>query len=69
MTLCKIAKALIAAVTFTLLGCSEQTQNITPPETKTKTHLINTDPSRLDIYTNFKLTTDLTHLSDNQKKC
>ncbi|MDN3379932.1 MULTISPECIES: Zn-dependent hydrolase [unclassified Pseudoalteromonas] len=75
MTLNKISQALIFCGAAFLSACSEQA--VTPktdaavaekaPATTDSPQLINADADRLAIYTDFSLTTDLTHLSDNQK--
>lgn len=80
MTINKISQALILSGAVFLSACSEQTP---PPKTESavdvekKTaatsvkpgiELVNAEPNRLDIYTDFTLTTDLSHLSANQKK-
>ena len=78
MTLNKISQALILSGAVFLGACSDQqaTTSQTKPaaeQTKQTTEqnnpqLINTEKSRLDIYTDFTLTSDLSHLSDNQKQ-
>ena len=72
MTLNQISKALVLCGAAFLSACSDQAS--TPYSDTTvqdKTHvspqLINADSDRLAIYTDFSLTTDLSHLSDNQK--
>ncbi|HEA15018.1 MAG TPA: Zn-dependent hydrolase [Pseudoalteromonas prydzensis] len=76
MTLNKISQALILSGAVFLSACSEQAStsktsaDVAPPVKQTQAsgpQLINTAASRLDIYTDFSLTTDLSHLSDNQK--
>ena len=76
MTLNKISQALILSGAIFLSACSDQANtskasaDTAAPVKQTQdrgTQLINTDASRLDIYTDFSLTTDLSHLSDNQK--
>lgn len=76
MTLNKISQALILSGAVFLSACSEQAStsktsaDVATPVTQTQVggpQLINADASRLDIYTDFSLTTDLSHLSDNQK--
>ncbi|WP_283710208.1 dipeptidyl-peptidase 3 family protein [Pseudoalteromonas prydzensis] len=76
MTLNKISQALILSGAVFLSACSEQAStsktsaDVATPVTQTQAsgpQLINADASRLDIYTDFSLTTDLSHLSDNQK--
>ncbi|GGF09208.1 dipeptidyl-peptidase 3 family protein [Pseudoalteromonas gelatinilytica] len=78
MTLNKISQALILSGAVFLGACSDQqaTSSQTKPaaeQTKQSTEqnnpqLINAEKSRLDIYTDFTLTSDLSHLSDNQKQ-
>lgn len=78
MTLNKISQALILSGAVFLGACSDQqaTTSQTQPaaeQTKQSTEqnnpqLINADENRLDIYTDFTLTSDLSHLSDNQKQ-
>lgn len=84
MTLNKISQALILSGAVFLGACSDQqaTTSQTKPaaeqtkqtkQTKQTTEqnnpqLINAEKSRLDIYTDFTLTSDLSHLSDNQKQ-
>ncbi|MDK9684976.1 dipeptidyl-peptidase 3 family protein [Pseudoalteromonas shioyasakiensis] len=78
MTLNKISRALILSGAVFLGACSDQqaTTSQTKPaaeQTKQTTEqnnpqLINAEKSRLDIYTDFTLTSDLSHLSDNQKQ-
>ena len=76
MTLNKISQALILSGAIFLSACSEQAStsktsaDVATPTKQTQTsgpQLINADANRLDIYTDFSLTTDLSHLSDNQK--
>ena len=76
MTLNKISQALILSGAVFLSACSEQAStaktaaDVATPVKQTQAsgpQLINADASRLDIYTDFSLTTDLSHLSDNQK--
>ncbi len=78
MTLNKISQALILSGAVFLGACSDEqaTTSQTKPaaeQTKQSTEqnnpqLINAEKSRLDIYTDFTLTSDLSHLSDNQKQ-
>ncbi|RJE73722.1 Zn-dependent hydrolase [Pseudoalteromonas sp. MSK9-3] len=72
MKLSKISLALVLAGTFTLGACSDNTskpaQSSTSEATSHDYTLVNTHQSRLDIYTEVTLTTDLSHLNDNQKK-
>ena len=76
MTLNKISQALILTGAVFLSACSDQASTpkaSTDAAASTKQvqdsgpQLVNADTSRLDIYTDFSLTTDLSHLSDNQK--
>lgn len=76
MTLNKISQALILSGAVFLSACSEQAStsktsaDVATPVKQTQAsgpQLINTAASRLEIYTDFSLTTDLSHLSDNQK--
>ncbi|NMM39975.1 dipeptidyl-peptidase 3 family protein [Pseudoalteromonas arctica] len=75
MTLNKISQALILTGAVFLSACSDQTSapkasNAAAPTKQVQNsgpQLINADTNRLDIYTGFSLTTDLSHLSDNQK--
>ena len=76
MTLNKISQALILTGAIFLSACSDQASapkasNTAAALTKqvqdSGPQLVNADTSRLDIYTDFSLTTDLSHLSDNQK--
>ncbi len=78
MTLNKISHALILSGAVFLGACSDQ--QATPSQTKpaaeqttqnteeNNPQLINADRNRLDIYTDFTLTSDLSHLNDNQKQ-
>ncbi|WP_281546584.1 Zn-dependent hydrolase [Pseudoalteromonas sp. PAR1] len=75
MTLNKISQALILSGAVFLGACSEQpaTSSEAKPSTEQSAkennpQLINIDRNRLDIYTDFTLTSDLSHLSDNQKQ-
>ncbi|MEZ7276698.1 Zn-dependent hydrolase [Pseudoalteromonas sp. 68 DY56-GL68] len=78
MTLNKISQALILSGAVFLGACSNEqatTSQTKPTAQQTKQiteennpQLINADKSRLDIYTDFTLTSDLSHLSDNQKQ-
>ena len=72
MKLSKISLALVLAGTFTLAACSDNTskpaQSSTSEATGHDYTLVNTHQSRLDIYTEVTLNTDLSHLNDNQKK-
>jgi len=78
MTLNKISQALILSGAVFLGACSDQqatTSQTQPAAEQTKQsieqnnpQLINADENRLDIYTDFTLTSDLSHLSDNQKQ-
>ncbi|MEI5640824.1 MULTISPECIES: dipeptidyl-peptidase 3 family protein [unclassified Pseudoalteromonas] len=71
----KISAAVALATSLTLFGCSEpQQQNSTQTAAEQSAtadsgyQLVNADRDRLDIYTQVTLKTDLSHLSDNQKK-
>lgn len=74
MNLNKISQAIMLSGIVFLSACSEQAPS-SSNKTTVKTEqvkpvgptLINTDKQRLDIYTDFSLQTDLSHLSDNQK--
>lgn len=73
MTVSKINQALFFASTIILTACSKpieslQENSITSKGNNDAFRLINTDESRLDIYTEVTLTSDLSHLNDNQKK-
>lgn len=78
MTLNKISQALILSGAVFLGACSDEqasTSQTKPAAEQTKQsteqnnpQLINAEKSRLDIYTDFTLTSDLSHLSDNQKQ-
>ncbi|MCQ8879094.1 Zn-dependent hydrolase [Pseudoalteromonas shioyasakiensis] len=77
MTLNKISQALVFCGAAFLSACSEHAvtpktdapvaEKTTPAATATSPQLINADTDRLAIYTDFSLTTDLSHLSENQK--
>jgi hypothetical protein len=74
MILNKISQAIAISGIALLSACSEQAPSSdtqTPAKAaiakETMTQLINTQPERLGIYTDFTLTADLSHLSDNQK--
>ncbi|GLX77172.1 hypothetical protein tinsulaeT_05120 [Thalassotalea insulae] len=56
--------SIILLATSTLSGCNEKTVSVNPQSPQ----LLDSYQSRLDIYTPVTLTTDLSHLSDNQKK-
>ncbi|MBH0058171.1 Zn-dependent hydrolase [Pseudoalteromonas sp. SWXJZ94C] len=79
MILNKISQAIMLSGVVFLSACSEQAPSSTD-NTTAKTEqsskaenkqmgpqLINADQQRLDIYTDFSLQSDLSHLSDNQK--
>lgn len=79
MTINKISQALILSGAVFLGACSEQApspkvESTADVEQKAATpvkpgiELVNAEQSRLDIYTDFTLTSDLSHLSANQKK-
>ena len=63
MKLSKIA-AVIVLATASLTGCNEPTSSEKPPSAQ----LIGEYNNRLDIYKQVTLSTDLSHLSTNQKK-
>ncbi len=77
MTLNKISQALVFCGAAFLSACSEHAvtpktdapvaEKTAPAATATSPQLINADTDRLAIYTDFSLTTDLSHLSENQK--
>ncbi|WP_372760104.1 Zn-dependent hydrolase [Pseudoalteromonas sp.] len=74
MNLNKISQAILLSGVVFLSACSEQAPSSTAaPQVKTEPAqsasptLVNIDRQRLDIYTDFSLETDLSHLSDNQK--
>ncbi|TMO70397.1 dipeptidyl-peptidase 3 family protein [Pseudoalteromonas aurantia] len=72
MKLSKISLALFLASTFALGACSDNTSKpAQSSNSEAQSHhytLVNTNQSRLDIYTEVTLNTDLSHLNDNQKK-
>ncbi|WP_462153981.1 dipeptidyl-peptidase 3 family protein [Pseudoalteromonas piscicida] len=73
-----ISVAIALATGLTLTGCSEPSTSSEKPNAQTEQAQANTEQSgyklvnasqeRLDIYTPVTLKTDLSHLSDNQKK-
>ena len=76
MILNKISQAILLSGIVFLSACSEQapSSNNTPQssaptasQTPSGPTLVNIDRQRLDIYTDFSLQSDLSHLSDNQK--
>ena len=76
MNLNKISQAILLYGAVFLSACSEQApsssntaQNSTPAASTAPSGptLVNIDRQRLDIYTDFSLQSDLSHLSDNQK--
>ncbi|WP_213611015.1 Zn-dependent hydrolase [Pseudoalteromonas sp.] len=76
MILNKISQAILLSGVILLSACSEQAptssstaQNSasTASQTPSGPALVNIDRQRLDIYTDFSLKSDLSHLSDNQK--
>jgi hypothetical protein len=76
MNLNKISQAILLSGAVFLSACSEQApsssntaQNSTPAASTAPSGptLVNIDRQRLDIYTDFSLQSDLSHLSDNQK--
>ncbi|NOU52587.1 Zn-dependent hydrolase [Pseudoalteromonas sp. JBTF-M23] len=72
MRLSKISQALIVASTLALSACSDPASNSPKAQSAQQEQpsyaLVNTPQSRLDIYTEVTLKTDLSHLSDNQKQ-
>ncbi|CAH9049470.1 hypothetical protein PSECIP111951_01316 [Pseudoalteromonas holothuriae] len=72
MRLSKISQALIIASTLALSACSDPASTANKvqgsQQKQPSYELINTPQSRLDIYTEVTLQTDLSHLSNNQKK-
>ncbi|WP_105253795.1 dipeptidyl-peptidase 3 family protein [Pseudoalteromonas sp. T1lg75] len=72
--LSKISQAIMLGGLVALSGCSKQQPQssneavVEQAPSNAAVELINIAPSRLDIYTDFELNTDLTHLSGNQKK-
>jgi len=76
MNLNKISQAILLSGAVFLSACSEQApsssntaQNSTPAASTAPSGptLVNIDRQRLEIYTDFSLQSDLSHLSDNQK--
>ncbi|MBT2150932.1 Zn-dependent hydrolase [Pseudoalteromonas sp. SCSIO 43095] len=76
MNLNKISQAILLSGIVFLSACSEQapSSNNTPQSSAPTASqapsgptLVNIDRQRLDIYTDFSLQSDLSHLSDNQK--
>ncbi|MDN3485252.1 Zn-dependent hydrolase [Pseudoalteromonas sp. APC 3224] len=76
MILNKISQAILLSGAVFLSACSEQApsssntpQSSAPTASQTPSGpaLVNIDRQRLDIYTDFSLQSDLSHLSDNQK--
>jgi len=76
MNLNKISQAILLSGIVFLSACSEQapSSNNTPQssaptasQAPSGSTLVNIDRQRLDIYTDFSLQSDLSHLSDNQK--
>ena len=72
MILNKISQAILLSGVVFLSACSDKPSS--PAETTSQTpvkvmgpELINVDEQRLNIYTDFSLQSDLSHLSDNQK--
>ncbi|NKC17827.1 Zn-dependent hydrolase [Pseudoalteromonas sp. S4498] len=73
-----ISVAIALATGLTLTGCSEPSTSSEKPSSQTEQvqkdvkqsgyKLVNASQERLDIYTPVTLETDLSHLSDNQKK-
>ncbi|WP_417438431.1 dipeptidyl-peptidase 3 family protein [Idiomarina sp.] len=60
----------LAPLALVLMGCSEPQTTIQSPDSEQKGHyeLVEGTEQRLDIYTPYQLKTDLSHLSDEQKK-
>ena len=76
MILNKISQAILLSGIVFLSACSEQapSSNNTPQSSAPTASqapsgptLVNIDRQRLDIYTDFSLQSDLSHLSENQK--
>jgi hypothetical protein len=76
MILNKISQAILLSGIVFLSACSEQapSSNNTPQssaptasQAPSEPTLVNIDRQRLDIYTDFSLQSDLSHLSENQK--
>ncbi|KPH90188.1 Zn-dependent hydrolase [Pseudoalteromonas undina] len=76
MILNKISQAILLSGIVFLSACSEQAPSSsntpqssaqTASQTPSGPALVNIDRQRLDIYTDFSLQSDLSHLSDNQK--
>ncbi|GAP74068.1 nudix hydrolase 3 [Pseudoalteromonas sp. SW0106-04] len=71
--LSKISQALLISSVFALGACSKQPQSTTEQtaasaQPSSGPELINIERERLNIYTDFELNTDLSHLSGNQQK-
>lgn len=60
----------LAPLALILMGCSEPQNTTKSPDNEQKSHyeLVEGTEQRLDIYTPYQLKTDLSHLSDEQKK-
>ncbi|MBL4856316.1 MAG: Zn-dependent hydrolase [Idiomarina sp.] len=60
----------LAPLALVLMGCSEPQTTTQSPDSEQKGHyeLVEGTEQRLDIYTPYQLKTDLSHLSDEQKK-
>ncbi|MGO1328164.1 MAG: dipeptidyl-peptidase 3 family protein [Idiomarina loihiensis] len=60
----------LAPLALVLMGCSEPQTTTQSPDSEQKSHyeLVEGTEQRLDIYTPYQLKTDLSHLSDEQKK-
>lgn len=60
----------LAPLALILMGCSEPQTTTQSPDGEQKSHyeLVEGTEQRLDIYTPYQLKTDLSHLSDEQKK-
>ncbi|KZX01742.1 hypothetical protein JL49_03790 [Pseudoalteromonas luteoviolacea] len=72
MKLSKLSSAILVATGFLVSACSQQTAESTKSQ-QTSTDSVsytlqNIDKQRLDIYTEVTLTSDLSHLNDNQQK-
>ncbi|OCQ20495.1 Zn-dependent hydrolase [Pseudoalteromonas luteoviolacea] len=72
MKLSKLSSAILVASGLLVSACSQQTEESTNTQQSAAQGasytLQNIDKQRLDIYTEVTLTSDLSHLNDNQKK-
>ncbi|KZN63565.1 dipeptidyl-peptidase 3 family protein [Pseudoalteromonas luteoviolacea] len=72
MKLSKLSSAILVASGLLVSACSQQTEESTKSQQTSADSvsytLQNIDKQRLDIYTEVTLTSDLSHLNDNQKK-